>query len=517
MSGRRVVVVASYLAIALTVFPVFPHFVSPNEFSRWLLAASLIEHGTVEVTSLAPMFGPRFEDLSELNGRLYSNKAPGAALVGLPGYAAARILVGRPAPGNLRLSLTAMRLVASTLPLIGLAAFMILLARRQQDPGERAAFGAFALLFATPLFSYGLIFFAHALTAAAVFAGWALLFATERKAIYEVIAGAAVGLAVISEYPLAVVGLVCVGVLLWEKRFAAVARFLAGGAPLALALAIYNTAAFGGPLRLSSAYERLGEFRTLAEAGVFGVGWPSPSAAIQMLLGPRKGLLLFSPILILGITALPAAKRFLSQSAFWSLIAIPAAILLVYSGYPNWHGGWSVGPRYLAAIVPFLIFPLFLRPPSPLLCLAAGFSTVATVMASLTFPFPPTAFPIPWTTFAPILLGRGLVAPNLFHLVTPLLASAIPLILCAVALVAATPRRMLVHAALGAGLAILIAVAVSLLRVPQLPERLQLAYIEEVYFERAGALQELGVPLPPRLLARRDLELQLPPSSWPFD
>lgn len=542
-ASRRVglivgLIMAMYVAIALTVFPVFPHFVSPNEFSRWLLGASLVEHHTVEVTALAPMFGPRFEDLSERDGRLYSNKAPGAALVGLPGYAAVRLFTGPPAPGNLRLSLTAMRLVASTLPLAGLVGMMILLARRQEEARTGASFGVFALLFATPLFSYGLIFFAHALSAAAVFAGWALLFGwgsgsrvadsqtaesnpgtrgiRDGKAFFEVAAGAAVGLAIISEYPLAVVALVCIVVLLWEKRFAGLLRFLAGMAPLALILAIYNTMAFGGPLRLSSAYERLAEFRALADTGLFGVGIPSPLAATEMLFGPQKGLFLFSPILLLGIRALPAAKRLFAASAFWAFIAIPAAILLIYSGYPNWHGGWSVGPRYLAAIIPFLIFPLFLRPPGRLECIAAGFSAAATVTASLVFPFPPTTFPIAWATFSPALLGRGLVAPNLFHLIAPLPAIAIPMTFCVVALVAATPRDKLTHAALGIGLAITIMVATSFMRTPSLSEKLQIAYIEEVYFEQAGALQVLEIPLPPRLMARRDLELGLPPSSWPL-
>ena len=33
---------------------------------------------------LAPLIGDGFEDLSEIDGRVYSNKAPGLAVVGLP-------------------------------------------------------------------------------------------------------------------------------------------------------------------------------------------------------------------------------------------------------------------------------------------------------------------------------------------------------------------------------------------------------------------------------------------------
>ena len=47
---------------------------------------------------------------------------------------------------------------------------------------------------------------------------------------------------------------------------------------------------------------------------------------------------------------------------------------------------------------------------------------------------------------------------------------------------------------------------------------LQRAYIADVYFERRGTLEEeiarTGIPQP-RLLARRERELALPPTSWP--
>src|SRR4051794_27944130 len=107
--------VALYALLALLVIPVFPHFPSPNEFSRWALAVAIVEGHTLEVTPLAPLLGAN-EDLAEVDGRLYSNKAPGGALVGLPGYALARAVVGPPSPETMRATLTAMRLLAATLP-----------------------------------------------------------------------------------------------------------------------------------------------------------------------------------------------------------------------------------------------------------------------------------------------------------------------------------------------------------------------------------------------------------------
>src|SRR5438045_42930 len=81
-----------YAFLATIVIPIYPHFPSPNELTRWALAAAIVDDHTLEVTRQVAPFGAGFEDLSEVNGHLYSNKAPGAALVGLPAYALARAL-----------------------------------------------------------------------------------------------------------------------------------------------------------------------------------------------------------------------------------------------------------------------------------------------------------------------------------------------------------------------------------------------------------------------------------------
>ena len=78
-----------------------------------------------------------------------------------------------------------------------------------------------ALLFATPLFAYGLLLFSHAFVAAALFGAWMLLYAGEegpsprsrgegdaqrrmRGATRPMLAGALLGIAVSSEYPMIV-------------------------------------------------------------------------------------------------------------------------------------------------------------------------------------------------------------------------------------------------------------------------------------------------------------------------
>src|SRR3954454_19927596 len=177
-----------YALLALLVVPVFPHFSSPNELTRWLLVASAIDDHTLEVTKLAPLLGAGFEDLAVVGERIYSNKAPGVALAAAPGYALARPLLGAPARENLRSGLTAMRWTGATLPLLLMA--MLFVSAARERGGESSGFAVATLLFATPLFAYGLLLFSHALVAAALFAAWVLLYLRDRGGIA---AGALIG------------------------------------------------------------------------------------------------------------------------------------------------------------------------------------------------------------------------------------------------------------------------------------------------------------------------------------
>ncbi len=207
MRSRSGAVVGLYALLALLAVPVFPHFLSPNEFTRWALAASLVERGTPEISSVLPLLGPAFEDVSEKDGRVFSNKAPGAALVALPGYLLARPFSGPPSASSMRPVLWAMRLFGATLPAALLALVLFHAAVRFGASPSRAASAAFALLFATPLFTYGLLLFSHALVAACLFGAWVALFlpgAPLRSFRRDLAAGALLGLAVISEYPAAV-------------------------------------------------------------------------------------------------------------------------------------------------------------------------------------------------------------------------------------------------------------------------------------------------------------------------
>ena len=177
--------------------------------------------------------------------------------------------------------------------------------------GQRVSVVVFALLFATPLFAYGLLLFSHALVAAALFGAWASLFtpgAPRAAARRDVLAGALLGVAVLAEYPAAV-----------PAAFSRLRprgngeRDASRGSPRGAHLSLWPSspttgsasAAFSSsrrPSRLSAS------FRALASTGLFGIGLPSPVALGRLVADPSKGLLVFSPFLVLGLRAFPAAR-----------------------------------------------------------------------------------------------------------------------------------------------------------------------------------------------------------------
>ena len=516
LTSAASVPIGLYALLSILMVPVFPHFTSPNELTRWAFTVAVVDHGTFEVTRvIAENRLQNVEDLSSVGGRLYSNKAPGAAVLTIPAYIATRPFTGRATGETMRPTLNAMRIGAATIPVIVLALTFAAVARRLGRDESRVASAVTILLFATPLFAYGLLLFGHALSAAALFITWALLFVFDRHRGRDFAAGAVIGLAVLNEYQNVVPAAALLVFAFPRLRIAGMLRVLAGGVPFACLLAIYNRIAFGGWFNLSSGHEIDPAYRELARSGLFGVGLPSPAGLASLLLDSSKGLLVLSPVLILWVMRLRGVRAAVSGPAFAALITAPALLLLTISGYPNWHGGWTVGARYLVATLPFLVLPIAFGQNGRIERFLTGASVAVVALVSLVFPFVPPQHPAPWMSFAWPILADGLVAPNLLHLVARPLAIVVPFAIVLGAVVWSGDRRHLLFAV--AGMIVWIAGGVVADRMHTEP-RVARALIREVYFDRRGAIRAELPPAPgiPRLEAMaRELRRQ-PPRPWPF-
>jgi hypothetical protein len=136
-----------------------------------------------------------------------------------------------------------------------------------------------------------------------------------------------------------------------RRRGETICWVLGAALPLA-ALGWYNLVRFGSLLESGRALSGLNPVlfhHPLAIEfwrGLFG-----------LLAGGGKGLLLFSPAVLLGALGWRAMAR---RSMPLTLILGAALFsrLFFAASYYDWHGGFCLGPRYLLLAVPFLILPL---------------------------------------------------------------------------------------------------------------------------------------------------------------
>jgi hypothetical protein len=286
-------------------------------------------------------------------------------------------------------------LFGNVLPAFGLM-LLVRWAAERIEPGYGTA-TAVTLGLGTMVFPFSTLYFSHVLAALLAFAAFALLFrerAGPPKPILLVLAGILSGLAFASEYPLAVAGVV-LG-LYAISRGERVKRGLAyaGGCVLgALPLFAYNLAAFGSITHFSyaDAVKRQGftghDLLGANDSGFFGINVPNPKVALDLLF-TAKGLLVLSPVLVMGIVGVVLMYRGRWKAEAWTIGGIAFAYLLYNSGYWLPFGGGTPGPRFLMPIVPFLALPIALawrRFPATTLGLAVP-SVLFALTATLTFP-----------------------------------------------------------------------------------------------------------------------------------
>lgn len=516
LRDRVLLPIALYAVLGLLVIPVFPHATSPNEYSRWAIDAAIVDYGTVEVTALMRDTGIPLTDLAQIGDRFYSNKAPGSSLLVLPFYVIARAIFGPPSTETMRATLTIIRIAGATVPLLLLALWLASTARRLGCDETRTRVGVTAMLFATPLLAYGLLFFAHALSALFLFGAWVVLFVSERTLRIDFAAGAIIGLAVLTEYPNAIPAAALVACALPRLRAEGVLRIIAGGIPFALVLGIYNRIAFGSFFSLSSAHEADAHIREAAQSGLFGVGMPSLTTLVQLLLDGGKGLLVVSPVLLVAAGGIARARTAMQRGAFVALLVVPAVIVLTISGYPYWFGGRTVGARYLIPALPFLALLIAFAEETVTETVLLGASVCAVALMSLVFPFIPTIYAVPWVSYSLPLLMDGLVAPNLLHFVWRPLAIVVPFAIVAAAVAASVrPRRL--PLLVGGALLWLAIGYVAEARRPSEPYLRLLT--KEVHFDQHGAIERSlppGHPARIRLRQIADAQKRLPPPGWPF-
>jgi hypothetical protein len=496
--GRRWLPACLGIAAALQLVVVnhWPGFASPNERARAYQAIAIASRGSLAIDAEVARFGA-MEDSATVGGRLYPNKAPGTTLLVVPAAVVARLVAGG-GDAELAITLVLGRLLASSLPFLLTALLLARHLRESAPAGAAVAVAAFTL--ASPALTASLLLFSHTLVAFLLLGAFVLLYSGRPELWRAAIAGAAVGWAATAEYPAIVPGAVLVLIALPRLRLAGGLAVAAGGAVPAAALAAYNRACFGSPFALSSGHETHAAYVELASHGLFGVGAPSPAALLGLLVSPARGLLVWLPVVALA--AAGVRRRGGGERA--ALVLAPLALLVAMAGYPNWHGGWFPGPRYLLATLPFLLvlagrgaeMLLGSRPWRVAIGAALLWGGAQTWVSLAAFPFPPEDYPLPAVTFALPLLRAGVLIPS--WLPGPAFAVALTLLAAAAALVvlaAALPDRPLSERVVALAIAgTALAAALALPRPVSWQSRLEWAAVHDLYSgpPRRGALEALA-------------------------
>jgi len=356
-----VLVSAAYLAVA----PYFPRINNPNENVRiWMTRAIALDH-TLAIDHVTAEWG-YVDDKAVARGHLYSSKAPGTSLLGVPVlWLQAKVwrACGWPTPSKRAVTFALRYLTVVPCALSFLLLFARWVERRTGSAAARDLLTV-AVGLGTLLYPYGILFVGHAQAAMLGFGAFMALGWSRPDERSEgsvplsparlATAGALAGAAVVFEYQVLLVAAAAAGLAAWRAR-ARFGWFLLGALPPAAALGAYHAVVFGRPWAFP--YGHL-ENQTYAHlhhgTGFFGLHVPRLDALGTSLFSISYGLFVFSPFLLVGAGLLVRRALQPVRAEAVALLASAVALVLFLAGMTHWRAGWCVGPRYIAAIAPVL-------------------------------------------------------------------------------------------------------------------------------------------------------------------
>ncbi len=431
----------------------------------------------------------------ECTGHYYTDKSLGPSLLALPFYMVFKGIAALPPIQNFiqsgrgigavsdtlnpegegirpeavyqYMALTFITFFASAIPSAFLGVVVFWMATRFAKRDSTAFVLALAYGLGTMAFPYSNALYQHQLAAFGAFVGFYLLW----RVIYEDadrrwlwVVGALFSFAAITEYPVVpMLGILFLWAAYALRDRAALYRVVLAGIPLVVIFMAYNYLAFGSVLPVGYQYSTnwQGEHQT----GFLSLQLPNADSLVRLYgltFSPVRGIFIMSPFLLLAIPGFVMMWRALPErhSAVIAMLLVIGGFFFYNASSVMWWGGFTVGPRYLVPMLPFLTLPavfalnrlmetLWGRMLTAVLVGVSVFSVGAMTIGGQLWP-PVEVWP---TTFGLMnsystlfdhslpLLAQGNVARNLGILIgLPGLTSLIPLFIAVIALGLALPR-----------------------------------------------------------------------------
>lgn len=364
---------------------VFPRWADPNQNSRLDMVVAIVEKNTFQIDD----YVANTVDYAKVGSHYYSDKAPGAAFLGIPVYIALKYFIDSPlsqriterigqsqafsttlrAQGSgvyaekvrFALAQVALALVVSAIPTALLGTLLYLSLKGVGVPATISLIVALGYALLTPAFAYANAIYGHQLSAALLFGVFYLNLPNRPplRVPHLLLIGFLLGYSVISEYPSVLIAAILFVYTFYrlytQKRVALIFYTVLSGGLVAAGWMLYNTLVFGGPLNLGYSHSEL--WTAQHDTGFMSLTLPHWDALWGMSFGLFRGLFILSPWLLLFVPGLyiwwiSAQVR----CAWWICVASIVAMTLFNASSVMWWGGYAIGPRYLLPAVPFMAF-----------------------------------------------------------------------------------------------------------------------------------------------------------------
>jgi hypothetical protein len=352
---------AVFAFIYLYSFPYFEKLWSANEVPRVFMTQEIADHHHLWIDARISGEALRHKlDLSRTpDGHIYPDKAPGMSFLAIPVYLAAR-LFGHP---SIPVCTWLFRVFIVTVPALVFLPFFLGMARRFAPDATAYCTALVAYALGSPAMVYSILFISH--QPAAVCVGGLFLAAvalarreSTRPLRTAFLAGLLAGFSVLLEYQ-SVLAVLVIGIYFVVRvpnRVRAVSAALLGALPPAASLCAYHKLAFGSPFRTGYAFVIQPMYQ-----GFMGLVGPSVDSFWITLFLPSNGLFTLAPwaiFALVGVIAVALSREARARCGAETVVCVAVPLVyVVFLGSADTyqaHAGWSVGPRYMTAALPFV-------------------------------------------------------------------------------------------------------------------------------------------------------------------